>query len=176
MNNITEQLMSEHQNILRVIVQVLIECSRIENGGETDKKFMEQTIDFIRNYADKFHHAKEEDILFEAMLTNVDCLHCNPIPVMLYEHQDGREFVGKLENALKENDKNGVIENARGYCYLLQNHIYKEDNILYPMAEDALDDEQKAQVVRKYKEVECTKFKEEDILKYQKLFAFKESF
>lgn len=167
MSNITQQLMTEHQNILRVIDQVLTECNRIERGGDLDVEFMEQTIDFIRNYADKFHHAKEEDILFKAMLQNVDNMHCNPIPVMLYEHQDGRDYIRDLENALNKNDKYGVIENARGYCFLLQNHIYKEDNVLYPMAEESLSHEQKKSVLEKYTEVETQKFDKETISKYE---------
>ena len=170
MSNITKQLSAEHQNILRVIDQVLVECKRIEKGGDMDVVFIEQTIDFICNYADKFHHAKEEDILFKAMLANVDCLHCNPIPVMLHEHQNGRDYVRNMENALKKNDKYGVVENAKGYCYLLQNHIFKEDNILYPMAEDALTDDQKEAVLKKYNEVETTKFNKETILNYESLF------
>lgn len=170
MSNITQQLSAEHQNILRVIDHVLVECQRLGKGGELDVEFIEQTIDFIRNYADKFHHAKEEDILFDAMLSNVDWLHCNPIPVMMNEHNAGREYVRDLENALRKNDLYGVIENARGYCYLLQNHIYKEDNILYPMAEEALNDEQKEMVLQKYSEVETTKFSREAIAKYEHLF------
>lgn len=154
MKNIARILSEEHQTILKAISVILRECVEIENGKELNVAFFQKAIDFIKNYADRFHHAKEEDILFKAMLENVDCMHCNPIPVMLHEHDEGRNYVKGMETGISENNSRKIIENARGYCMLLQQHIYKEDNVLYPMAEEALTDEQKELVNQKYQEVE----------------------
>lgn len=163
MKNITQILSDEHQTILKVIDAVLKECAELENGKDLQIEFFTKTIDFIKNYADKFHHAKEEDILFKAMLENIENLHCNPIPVMLHEHDEGREFVKGMEEGMTENNKEKIIENARGYGMLLRDHIYKEDNVLYPMAEEALSDEQKEFVNQNYKEVEVKLRSEMDI-------------
>lgn len=163
MKNITQILSDEHQAILKVIDAVNSECSELENGKTLDVGFFQKTIDFIKNYADKFHHAKEEDILFKAMLANVEHLHCNPIPVMLHEHDEGRTFVRGMEEAISENNISKIIENARGYGMLLRDHIYKEDNVLYPMAEEALSDVQKDDVNKRYKEVEIELKKTMDI-------------
>lgn len=163
MKNITQILSDEHQTILKVIDAVVTECEALESGKELELEFFQKTIDFIKNYADKFHHAKEEDILFKAMLENIENLHCNPIPVMLHEHDEGREFVKGMEEGIAENNKEKIIENARGYGMLLQNHIYKEDNVLYPMAEEALTDEQKELVNQKYNEVEAKLNSEMDV-------------
>ncbi|MBR8536048.1 hemerythrin domain-containing protein [Carboxylicivirga sediminis] len=154
MKNITQILSDEHQTILKVIDAVLKECTELESGKTLNIDFFKKTIDFIKNYADKFHHAKEEDILFKAMLENIENLHCNPIPVMLHEHDEGREFVKGMEQGILENNTEKIIENARGYGALLQNHIYKEDNVLYPMAEEALTDDQKDAVNKRYMEIE----------------------
>ena len=166
MKNITNELSSEHQNILKVIDAMFTECKQLENGKEVEKVFFDKAIDFIKNYADRYHHAKEEDILFKVMLENLECMHCNPIPVMLHEHETGRHYVKGMEEGLNENNKEKIIENARGYGYLLQEHIYKEDNVLYPMAEEALNDQQKEMVLRKYEEVETGEFSKESIQKY----------
>ena len=166
MKNITAILSEEHRNILRVIDTMLAECEQIESGKNLEKIFFENVIDFIKNYADRYHHAKEEDILFKVMLENTEKLHCNPIPVMLYEHDTGRQYVKGMEDGLNENKQEKIIENARAYGYLLQEHIYKEDNVLYPMAEEALNDHQKDLVLEKYKEVETGEFSEENIQKY----------
>ena len=64
--------------------------------------------------------------------------HCNPIEQMLHEHTLGRGFVKGLSEAVEKGDKAEAVKNARGYCELLQEHIFKEDNILYPMADEAL--------------------------------------
>lgn len=149
---------------------MLTECEHIENGKMLEKAFFENVIDFIKNYADRYHHAKEEDILFKMMLENTANMHCNPIPVMLYEHDTGRQYVKGMEDGLKEENREKLIENARGYAYLLQEHIYKEDNVLYPMAEEALNDNQKDLVLVKYKEVETGEFSEENIQKYLNMY------
>lgn len=168
MKNITAILSDEHQIILTVIQKVLAECRKIENGARLEPEFFSQVVDFIRNYADKFHHAKEEDILFKAMLENTGNLHCNPIPVMLLEHEDGRAYVQGMEEGLSENDPDKIIQHAIAYCYLLQEHIYKEDNILYPMAEEALSDIQKSKVLDQYDSVRKT-FSDIAIQEYLKL-------
>ncbi len=170
MKNITAVLSDEHQNILRVIDATISECEQIENGKKLENTFFENVIDFIKNYADKYHHAKEEDILFKVMLENSESMHCNPIPVMLHEHETGRHFVKGMEDGLSEGNKEKILENARGYGSLLQEHIYKEDNVLYPMAEEALNDHQKELVLEKYKEVESGEFSKESIQKYLSMF------
>ena len=160
MKNITRVLSEEHQHILKVIEIVLNECTQIENGKEPDKTFFNEVINFIKKYADGYHHAKEEGILFKAMLANMENMHCNPIPVMLHEHDTGRQYVKGMIEALACDNKQELIENAKGYCYLLQNHIYKEDNVLYPMAEQALDESQKQQVEELYNLVQADEFSE----------------
>lgn len=163
MKNITQILSDEHQTILKVIDAARKECEEIENGKALNLEFFQKVINFIKNYADKFHHAKEEDILFKAMLENIENLHCNPIPVMLHEHDEGRAYVKGMEQGISENNTKKLIENARGYCTLLQNHIYKEDNVLYPMAEEALSNEQKELVNQGYQEVELKLHAEMDV-------------
>lgn len=171
--NITLVLSEEHQNILKVMDGVLKECNEIEEGKDLDKGYFAEVIDFIKNYADGYHHAKEEDILFKAMLENVENMHCNPIPVMLHEHEEGREYVKNLEEGIANSDKEQILTNARGYCLLLRDHIYKEDNVLYPMAEEALSEEQKEEVQAKYKQVNDELFSARDIQKYVDLVSSK---
>lgn len=80
---------------------------------------------------------------------------------MLYEHDLGRNFIKELEEGVKNGDKNKVIENARGYANLLQEHIFKEDNVLYPMADEALSQEIKKTMLDKFEKVQ-QRFAEEN--------------
>jgi hemerythrin-like domain-containing protein len=146
-------LSEEHQNILKVIEILEKECDAIEDSKELDKDFFEKTIDFIRNYADKFHHAKEEDILFKELNKPEIEMHCNPTEQMLVEHDEGRAFVKGMETRLNEGDKTRVVRNARAYAQLLKEHISKEDDILYPMADEALSEKTKKQMLEKFKEI-----------------------
>lgn len=159
-----KMLSDEHQNILKVIDALLKEGGELESEKEIDKIFFKRAIEFIRGYADKFHHAKEEDILFKEfnIAAEAGCAHCNPVEQMLVEHNLGRDFVKGLEKGLEENNKEKIILNARGYAQLLQEHIFKEDNIMYPMADDALNQKVKEEMLEKFKEAEQRLIKEKE--------------
>jgi hemerythrin-like domain-containing protein len=142
--NPIEKLMAEHRNILRGLDLLEGGALELENGIEVSPKFFIAAIDFIRNYADRYHHAKEEDILFIRMGEAGFSPEAGPVAVMLYEHNQGRAFVSNLEranNRYATGEKEAVgeiIKNAIAYVNLLRAHIQKEDMILYPMAENAL--------------------------------------
>ncbi|MEK6972625.1 MAG: hemerythrin domain-containing protein [archaeon] len=166
MGKATELLSEEHKYILKVIDSMIKECSLVKSGKSIDKTFFLNAIDFIRNFADKFHHAKEEDILFVELCSDELNLHCNPIEQMLYEHGLGRNFVKGLEQAINSNDAKKVVENALGYSQLLQEHIWKEDNILYPMADQALPEKTQKSIFERFKKVESEKFAKNSIKNY----------
>src|SRR3989338_1018521 len=145
-------LSKEHKNILKVADALEFEIGRLKDK-QIDTIFFKNVIDFIRNYADKFHHAKEEDILFKEFnkCAEEGCLHCNPVEQMLVEHDEGRRNVKVMESGLNEKNKSKLIEGAKGYIQLIREHIFKEDNILYPMADNALSDSTKNKMLRKFR-------------------------
>ncbi len=97
------------------------------------------------------------------MLENLENMYCAPIPVMLHDHDTGRQYVKGIEEALKNRNAESMIQHATDHYYLLQDHIYKEDNILYLMAEEALNEEQKQQVDLLYNKVNIEDFFEKEI-------------
>lgn len=158
----TTILSDEHKNILKVIESVLKRCDEFETGKEIDKEFFIRAVGFIKNYADKFHHSKEEDILFLELNKDGVLDHCNPIGQMLHEHGLGRDFVAGLSEDIVKGDKEGVVKNARGYGELLREHIFKEDNILYPMADTALSEETQKSIAEKFAQIPDMSFEEKD--------------
>lgn len=158
----TKILSDEHQNILAVISAILREVEKVESGKEPDKKFFEKAIVFIKEYADKFHHSKEENILFCELNKDGVLSHCNPIKQMLYEHDEGRVFVGGMNESLSFGNMAEFCKNSRGYCELLQEHIFKEDNILYPMADEALNEAVQAEIMEKFAKIPELKFDEKE--------------
>jgi len=146
-------LMDEHKNILLAIDGLLDQAAKDEKTGHISADFYRAGIDFIRNYADRFHHAKEEDILFIELNKDSVKMHCNPTKQMLYEHDLGRQHVKELATGVKENDLAKVLAGARGYGELLKDHIYKEDNILYPLADEALSDGAKDEMLAKFEKI-----------------------
>ncbi len=143
--NFIEVMVSEHKNISRMLRVIRKYCLRVLNDNNVDYSDFHKIIDFIRNYADKHHHGKEEKFLFVKMVEELkgpaDKLVTHG---MLVEHDLGRLFIKNLETAVNEVENGNmdarvdVIANAIGYADLLTRHIDKEDNVVYKFAENNL--------------------------------------
>lgn len=159
--DVTQLMVEEHKLILRMIALVEENAARAEAGSFEDWQFFLDAVDFIRNYADRYHHAKEEDTLFTALVANGMPQENSPVAAMLMEHDQGRAFVRGMEaaaqKALNGDAGQGAIiaENARGYAALLRDHIHKEDHILYPLAERVLPEEMRPDMLRAYQQAEA---------------------
>ena len=83
-------LVGEHDVILRMIdvTRRLFADTTTVNIGH-----VEQILDFIKNFADKYHHLKEEDVLFVEMEHHGMSRQSGPVGVMLHEHEQGRAYV-----------------------------------------------------------------------------------
>lgn len=158
--DITQRLKQEHQLILRMLMLLERNTELTAAGSFRDYRFYLDGVDFIRNYADRFHHAKEEDILFEALIENGMPRANSPVAAMLMEHEQGRAFVRGLEEAATralngESDQEAaIVANAQGYLELLREHISKEDEILYPLAERVIPEEKRDGIVAGYERAE----------------------
>lgn len=155
----TESLKEEHEIIERLLNVLDTACEKIENNEEVPSGFFEKVLDFIRTFADKCHHGKEEDVLFPAIEKKGIPKEGGPIGMMLEEHGVGRNFVKGLEEAVKRNDNKAIVENARGYVNLLRQHIPKENDILYPMADEVIDEKENEELVEKFEEIEMERIK-----------------
>lgn len=100
-------MVEEHENIRRML-NIIREISyRIMTLGEFDIEDIPRIIDFVRTYADKHHHGKEENILFETMNKTIEKLaKSGAITGMYIEHDLGRLYMGNLEKAVNRY-KNG---------------------------------------------------------------------
>lgn len=146
-------LSAEHKNILKAIGALKREYSKLEAGSSLDEKFFYNAVDFIRNYADRFHHAKEEGILFRE-LRKMSGFPQAPINVMLHEHAIGRDYVAQMDDALKSKNQESLMAAANGYANLLEQHIYKEDHALFPMADKSLDAKLQNLMLSEFAEIE----------------------
>jgi len=154
------ELKNEHKLILRMLDIVEEACRRLESGDNVSAKVFDEVTDFITTFADKCHHGKEQDTLFPLMGERGFPTEMGPIAVMLIEHDQGREFVRGLVDATKryggrdDEAVAGVIQNARGYVELLRQHIYKEDNMLYPLGDKVLTREDDERLLREFERIE----------------------
>jgi hemerythrin-like domain-containing protein len=158
--DITQALKDEHQLILRMLALLEKNAALTAEGSFRDYQFYLNGVDFIRNYADRFHHAKEEDILFEALIENGMPRENSPVAAMLMEHDLGRAFVKGMEEAAtralngEPGQDEAIVSNARGYLEMLREHISKEDDILYPLAERVIPEGKRDGIVAGYQRAE----------------------
>ena len=163
--DITQALVTEHRLILRMITLLEKNAPETAAGRYRNWQFYHDGIDFIRNYADRFHHAKEEDVLFTALVANGMPRENSPVAAMLLEHDHGRSFVKAMEAAVEaaveaaEKGQTGcygeIAENALAYAELLRGHISREDDILYPLAERVLPESMRPDIVSGYQAAEA---------------------
>lgn len=158
----TDVLRNEHIYIKKVLAGIRKQCINIINGSEVDFELFDKIIDFVRNFADKYHHQKEENHLFNVMSEKLaKNIGTGPISGMLSEHDFGRAYMYELEQALKQH-KSGdmdarvdIIGNAMGYVQLLQKHIDKEDNAIFNLAERSLDTDTLSSLDKDFEKIEA---------------------
>jgi hemerythrin-like domain-containing protein len=156
----TETLKTEHRAILLMLDVIERVSGKLEAGAALPPGDLTRIVDFIQTFADKCHHAKEEDLLFPAMEETGVPSQGGPIGVMLSEHAQGREYVRLMKQAAEKyaagDRKAGgqFAENARRYASLLSQHIHKEDNILYPIADARLSAETQTALEKGFERVE----------------------
>ena len=140
-------LIQEHRVIEKVLDALESAADRLEAGETVPMDFFLKAADFIRNYADGTHHQKEEGILFTALEGHGFPKDADPVSVFMDEHVEGRRLTkGMIECAEKiqagdTSAKPQLASHARDYIALLREHIQKEDNVLFPIADDVLANE-----------------------------------
>ena len=132
-----KNLVDEHVWIKRLLALIPTITDFVEKSETVDKDLIMSCIDFIRGYADKFHHMKEEDILFKYVDEKSEI-----IKIMYEDHITGRNHVKNVVEGAETGNKAQIKEHLHGYRDLLTQHIKKEDEILYPWIERQMSDNQ----------------------------------
>ena len=134
-------LMIEHRLIERMITLIRDALVHIQSTGKVDPLFVDAAVDFVRIYADRTHHGKEEDILFRDLdkrpLSAEDHRVMNEL---LQEHVFGRQTTKALVDA-NTRYRNGdataltdIAERLQTLVTFYPKHIEKEDKVFFPAA------------------------------------------
>lgn len=137
----TERLSADH----RLIEQVLDCLDRLSSQCASrlalDVERAHLALRFLGEFADRLHHGKEEKLLFPMMHRRGIPENVGPIAVMLNEHDLGRAEMARMRTALLKHDARDFATAAGSYVEILRDHIGKEDGVLFPMAEERFNDE-----------------------------------
>jgi hemerythrin-like domain-containing protein len=155
----TAVLVHEHEVVLLVVAAMEREAASIRAGGQIDVDAVEEMVAFTREFTDGCHHSKEEKVLFPLLSEKVPMAQA-PVNVMLAEHEQGRDHVRTIAEALPEARTGdpfaalSVAGGLDGHTELLRAHIDKENKVLFPLAERSLGAADKAALAAEFERVE----------------------
>lgn len=143
-------MLREHHNILLVVEALEKDAHGLKNGQAFNVEFYLKFIDFQRNYVDKFHHVKEEEILFPFLEKNESTADKQEIILLVHQHLLTRAHVENIEKALEVNDYRIIAANAVDYCNMIREHIEREDKLYFPLVEKLLSDDAKKSIMLRF--------------------------
>jgi hemerythrin-like domain-containing protein len=171
-----EIMVEEHKNIKRMLNIIRKYCYKILTGQPVCYEDFFKIIDFVRNYADKHHHGKEEKLLFNRMIEELGDTGEKLVRYgMLVEHDLGRLHMQELELAVnsvlsgEDEARLDIIAHAVSYAHLLSRHIDKEDNVAYQFAIRELAQETIDKINKECREFEQDAERKEVQAKYLRL-------
>ncbi len=139
-----EILANEHGLIRQFLDNLTLVGQKLEEGTYPSRACLEKGIEFARLFADKFHHFKEEQVLFVRLAQKKKGEIDSRLEVLRHEHDRGRALVGEIEACLDGFETRDpviisrLIEKVGAYTALLRHHIHTEDHVFFPMAKSAL--------------------------------------
>jgi hemerythrin-like domain-containing protein len=150
-------LMIEHRLIERMLSIVKGVLAKIESKNKVDPVFVDVVVDFIRVYADRTHHGKEEDILFREL--NNKPLSTEDRQIMkelIEEHVFGRQTTKALVEANTrylngdETALTDITANLKTLTEFYPRHIEKEDKVFFPSSRTYFTDEEDQAILAEF--------------------------
>jgi hemerythrin-like domain-containing protein len=141
-----ETLMHEHRVVEQGLGVLEAMAARLARGQSVPPDHATELLDFFRDFVDGCHHAKEEQSFFPALVERGIPREGGPVGVMLSEHDQGRSLQRQMREALPRlasdaGARSRFAQAVGDYATLLRQHIMKEDNVLFKMAERVLSPE-----------------------------------
>lgn len=153
MGKATQDLRKEHDAILFVL-QILDQMMVSDKDKEALLQHYDEVVYFLKIFADKCHHGKEENYLFKELVSRGVPDEGGPVGVMLREHAQGRDLIAQMSLSHEKEDIDGFHHAARQYRDLLKSHIEKENNVLFPMADNLINEQEQDALFEQFERFE----------------------
>lgn len=136
----SEDLKNEHGGVLLGLEILEKIAGRLTAGENVEENDLTDMVNFLKLFADKCHHGKEENIFFPEMEKYGVQNEGGPIGQMLLEHTEGRGYIADMAQSLENRpaDRRRFASSATSYINLMRNHINKENTVLFPLGDRAI--------------------------------------
>jgi hemerythrin-like domain-containing protein len=156
----TDILMEEHRIIERVLSALETQARRLQAGSPVRPGFFLDATSFFRNFIDGCHHRKEEESFFMAMMDAGLSNQTGPVAIMIAEHEQGREYTRAMEKAARalaggqSSARDDLTRTTLEYVALLRQHIRRENNLLFKMAEQLIPPARQKELTEEFERIE----------------------
>jgi hemerythrin-like domain-containing protein len=131
----TDHLIQEHRMILRAIYVLKAMAERARDLKLPDPGDVAWLLGFFKGFADEHHQVKEEAIFFPALKKTALGKTAGQLNHLVAEHEQERSIINGLQDAMRTRDFDAFAYFGGRFAEVLANHIYKEDHILFELAE-----------------------------------------
>jgi hemerythrin-like domain-containing protein len=156
----TQILTREHVLILQMLAQLSRAREKLEKKEQLPVVFFKKAILFSQNFADRFHHFKEEFLMFGLLAQKKEGVLDAEIGALRYQHERCRSAIAAIDRSLTgyvKDDEMAIttlLENVAAYISLLTRHIYIEDHVFFPMIETILSKEEQQSLLVQFQNEE----------------------
>jgi len=139
----TASLRHDHKLIEKVLDALDATIKLLKDGKKIPEQILLPTLDFTQNFTDVCHHGKEEEALFPALEKAGMPTNMGPIRMMLIDHERTKEIASHIAKSSKKYLESGIsnylIESLELYVQHVTEHLWKENNRLFMMADARLN-------------------------------------
>jgi hemerythrin-like domain-containing protein len=159
----TAVLRQEHEAVIQMLGVAEQAAGKLERKEAVRPELLERIGEFFEVFVDKCHHGKEEELFFPALAKKGIPVNGGPIGVMLREHEEGRKLAKRMRESAGDYAKDDTAAGAawasaaRAYARLLREHILKENNVLFRMAEEILAPAEEEALTAQFETLEVEK-------------------
>lgn len=152
----TEELEREHLTIQKVVGAMEVLINRLEAGKDAEAAVLIDVSEFLQTFADKFHHGKEESYLFKLLEKKGVPLGGCTLEALLQDHEKCRSLLADLKTSSERyirtpgTGREALVGVFRSLIELYTTHIWKEDFLLFPMADKILSDSEQKELSAKF--------------------------
>jgi len=150
----TRILMEEHKTILRALNVLNAMAAQAESGEVPARGDVHTLLEFLRTFGDDLHQGKEEAVLFPIFTSACTKSEFESVSHLIFEHNQERSLIEGMEDALLTNSRADFIYFAKRLVETLENHIYKEDHILFELIDRTLSPREDERAVAGFQEMD----------------------
>lgn len=134
------------------IIQVASALSAMRVTHDIDSETLRKAVEFIRKFADRYHHEKEEKVVFEkAKKKKIDT---SPVDAMEREHEMTRSRVREASELIERGDLKNAIVSLREWANFISDHIDRENHSLFPGLDRVFDENEKKNMLEEFSRVD----------------------